>query len=120
MLLKASQFAKQITEITEEDINLITQARKALLFNEDVAWEKREGNEYFDIPMGYFDVAEVCKLVGSFILEQLSQFFKHHSVWLYRDDGLAILKGLSGPETERVKKKVRKVFKDRGIKIKIN
>ena len=120
MLLKASQFAKQITEITEEDINLIMQARKTLLFNEDVAWEKREGNEYFDIPMGYFDVAEVCKLVGSFILEQLSQFSKHHSVWLYRDDGLAILKGLSGPETERVEKKVRKVFKDRGIKIKIN
>ena len=62
LLSKAIQFAKQITEITDEDINLI--ARKTLLFNEGIAWEKREGNGDFDVPMGYFDVAELCKLVG--------------------------------------------------------
>ena len=38
---------------------------------------------------------------------------------LHRDDGLAISKGLSGPEAERVKKKVMKVFKDCGLKIPI-
>ena len=52
----------------------------------------------------FFDGAEVCELVGSYILQQLSQLFKHHSVGLYRDDGIAILKGLSGPETETIKK----------------
>ena len=67
--------------------------------------------------MGCFDGAEVCELVGSYILQQLSQLFEHHSVELYRHDGLAILKGLSGPETERVKKKVTKVFKHCGLKI---
>ena len=35
LFIKAVQFAKQITEITDEDINLIMQARKTLLFNED-------------------------------------------------------------------------------------
>ena len=49
--------------------------------------------------MGCFDGAEVFELVG-----------------LYRDDGLAMLKGLSGPETSRKKSKV---FKDCGLKITI-
>ena len=41
----------------------------------------------------FFDGAEVCELFGSYILQQLSQLFEHHQVGLYRDDGLAILKG---------------------------
>ena len=69
--------------------------------------------------MGYFDGAEVCEFFGSYILDQLSQLFEHRTVGFYRDDGLAILKGLSGPETERVKKKVIKVFKGFGLKITI-
>ena len=69
--------------------------------------------------MDYFNDAEVCELVSSYILQQLSQLFEHHSVGLYRDDGTAILKGLSAPETERVKKKVIKVFKDCEPKITI-
>ena len=63
------------------------------------------------------------ELVGSYILQQLNQLFEHHSVGLYWDKGIktdkAILKGLSAPETERVKKKVIKVFKDCGLKITI-
>ena len=70
------------------------QARKTLLFNEGIPWVKKEGNQDFDVPMCCFDDAEVCELVGSCILQQLSQLFEHHSVGLYRDDGLAILKGL--------------------------
>ena len=95
-------------------MNLIMQARKTLLFNEGTPWVKKEGNEDFDVPMGCFDDAEVCELVGSYILQQLKQTFEHQSVGLYRDDRLAILKGLSGPETEGVMKKVIKVFKDCG------
>ena len=105
--MKAIQFAKQVTETSNiyEDIsiNLIMHARKTLLFNEGILWVKKEGNENFDVPMGCFDDAQVCELVGSYILHQLSQVFQHHSADLYRDDGLAILKDLSGPETERVK-----------------
>ena len=66
--------------------------------------------------MGCFDGAEVCQLVDSYILHQLSQLFEHHSDRLYRNDGLAIMKGLSGLETERVKKKIIKVFKDCRLK----
>ena len=54
LFIKAIQFARQITEITHEDINLIMQARKVLLFNEDIPWVKKEGKEDF-VPMGCSD-----------------------------------------------------------------
>ena len=84
LFIKAIQFARQITEITDEDMNLIIQARKTLLFNKGIPWVKKEGNEDFDVPMGCFDGAEVCELVGSYILQKLSQLFEHHSVGLYQ------------------------------------
>ena len=101
--MKAIQFAKQVTYIWRYKYKFNNASRKTLLFNEGILWVKKEGNENFDVPMGCFDDAEVCEVVGSYILQQLSQVFQHHSADLYRDDGLAILKDLSGPETERVK-----------------
>ena len=59
LFIKAIQFPKQITEITDKDINLIMQARKTLLFNEDIPCVKKEGNENFDVPMGCFDGTEL-------------------------------------------------------------
>ena len=61
----------------------------------------------------------MCELVGTYILNQLKDTFQHHSAGLYRDDGLAVVKGLSGPEIERMKKRIIKIFKDCGLKITI-
>ena len=69
--------------------------------------------------MGCFDKIKVCELVESSILHQLSQLFDHHSLGLFGDDDLTMLKDLSGPETQRVEKKVVKVFKVCGLKITI-
>ena len=77
LFIKAIQFAKQITEITDEDKNSIMKARKTLLFNEGIPWVKKERNEDYDVPMGCSDSAEVFELVGSYILQQLSQLFEH-------------------------------------------
>lgn len=55
----------------------------------------------------------MCWLVESCIPKQLRQYFEDYSVGLYRDNDLALLKGLSGPQTERVK--VIKVFKNCGL-----
>ena len=41
VFIKSAQFAKQITEIFDEDINLIMQARKTFLSSEDIP-EKRK------------------------------------------------------------------------------
>ena len=56
----------------------------------------------FDVTMGAYDGAEVCKLVGTFLLYKLSL---KYNIGIYRDDGLAIFKNISGPNQKKLKKK---------------
>ena len=65
--------------------------------------------------MGCLDGAEVCELVGTFILNKLNNVFQNNTFGLYRDDDLAVIKGLSGAKIERLKKNVVKTFKDCGL-----
>ena len=67
--------------------------------------------------MGSNDGAEVCELVGLFILHQLSQLVGVKNIGLYRDDGLAILENASGPTSERIKKKIIKLFHQHDLNI---
>ena len=69
--------------------------------------------------MGCFDGAEVCELVGLYILDKLSNVTDKNNIGLYRDDGLGILKNLSGPEMERTRKVITKLFQDCGVSITI-
>ena len=66
--------------------------------------------------MGYYDGAEICELVGIFILNKLSNIIDKNSVGLYRDEGLGVFDKLSGPQIEK-KKKIIKIFKDCGLSI---
>ena len=61
----------------------------------------------------------MCGLVRTFILNKLNNFFQNNSFGLYRDDILAVIKGLSGPQIERLKKNVVKTFKDFRLNITI-
>ena len=54
--------------------------------------------------MGAFDGAEVCEDVGNFLLYQLSKNYNKKDIGLYRDDGLAIFKNVSGSKAEKIKK----------------
>ena len=56
---------------------------------------------------------------GNFHFEQIKNVFQNNTFGLYRDDGLAVIKGLSGPEIERLKKNVVKTFKDYGLNVTI-
>ena len=58
----------------------------------------------FDVTMGAYDGAEVCELVGTFLLCELSLKYNKNNIGLYRDDGLAIFKNISCPKSEKVKK----------------
>ena len=87
-------------------------SRKTLLFHGSKPFIKREGNENFDVPMGCFDGAEVCELVGTYILSQLNTVLENENVGLYRDDGLGIYRNISGLEIERKRKAIVLVFKD--------
>ena len=118
MLKKALNFASRRVEVKEGDKEIVFQARKSLLFNKGQAWMKKEGDT-FDVTMGAYDGAEVCELVGSYILHQLGSKYKKENLGLYRDDGLAIFENISGPEAERIKKDFQKVFKRNGLNITI-
>ena len=59
---------------------------------------KKDGNGMFDVTMGCFDGAEVCELVGAFALVEVTEEFasKDIGLYMYRDDGLAVLRGVPG------------------------
>ena len=60
--------------------------------------------------MGSYDEAEVCELVGLFILHDLCSEYRKNNIGLYRDDGLAIFKHTSGPQAERIRKEITRRF----------
>ena len=118
LLKNAIKFAKQHTKISEKDKAIIFHARKSLLFNGQHVWIKKEGG-LFDVTMGAFDGAEVCETVGNFLLYQLSKIYNKRHIGLYRDDGLAIFKNVSGSKAEKIKKDIQKLFKDNQLNITI-
>ena len=61
--------------------------------------------------MGYYDCAEICELVGIYMQNKLCKLINKKDFGLYRDDGLGILRYISGPEADRKSKKIIKVFK---------
>ena len=65
------------------------------------------------------DGAEVCELVGTYMLNLLSKKYNKNDFGLYRDDGLPVLKNKSGPQSEQVKKNTQKIFKEHGLDITI-
>ena len=49
--------------------------------------------------MGAYDGAEVCELIGNYVLYELSKLYEKKDIGLYRDDGLAAFMNKSGPES---------------------
>ena len=119
LLKKAINFASRRVEVKKEEKEIVFHARKSLLFNKEETWIKKEGGT-FDVTMGAYDGAEVCELVGTFILHQIASKYDRKNIGLYRDDGLAVFKNISGPEAERIKKDFQKVFKRNGLNITID
>ena len=64
----------------------------------------------------------LCKLCISFENFLVEDKYLYYGICkndfgLYRDDGLAVLKNKSGPQSEQVKKNIQKIFKDHGLDI---
>ena len=67
--------------------------------------------------MGALDGAEVCELIGSYIISTINESITFESIGLYRDDGLAVLKSATGSESERMRKRLIKTFHDNDLSI---
>ena len=48
----AISYAKTMTNINDDQLSIIMQSRKTLLFNNNEPWVKKTGEENFDVPMG--------------------------------------------------------------------
>ena len=68
ILDNALLFAKQHHDISNDNTRLIKHSRKSLLFSNNEAWRKKQTESCFNVTMGSFDVAEVCELIGIYIL----------------------------------------------------
>ena len=107
LLDRVIEWAKPLTSISDDEIaiNIIKHVRKSLLFYEDSPWIKRNNESMFDVTMGNYDRAEICELVG------------HKNVGLYRNDGLALIKGANGQDEDTTRKMLHAFFQQIGLKI---
>ena len=69
-------------------------------------------------PWAVNDRAEVCEMVGLFILNGLSNEYWKESIGLYRDDRLVIFENISRPK-QLIRKHITRHFKNHRLKITI-
>ena len=74
--------------------------------------EKR--GEVFHVRMGTCDDAKISELAGLFILYKFQQLNKISSFGLYIEDGLAVVKNMSGSQSGKVKEELQVLFKEFG------
>ena len=65
--------------------------------------------------MGGFMGAEICDLIGLYILDQLTNVFPRGQYGLYRDDALSLVNTKSPSALERLSKTLHRVFKNIGF-----
>ena len=116
LLDQAIEWAKKHSEISDQDIQVIKHARKSLLHHDGTAWRQRNSDSTFDVTMGSYDGAEVCELIGLFVLDKLKDRFEY-DIGLYPDDGLATLNTRSGRLNGKARKDVVHIFNDFGLNI---
>ena len=117
-LLKDSlEFAETHVTIPSREKEVIFHCRKSLLCHNDESWIKNKGNKEFDVAMGSLDGAEICELVGIYILSLIAKKHRKEHIGLYRDDGLSIIRSRSGRQADVFRKDITKIMKDQGLKI---
>ena len=119
LLNKSIQFAKSYTKVPDDVVEIIFHSRKSILFCDNNTWAKiNEPN--FDVTQGSFDGAEVCELVGLYLLHLLTTNLPNFNTGLYRDDGLGCISNLPGPKMDKMRKDIIKIFKSCGLTITID
>ena len=106
-------------DIDEHKIRTIKHCRNSLLFHHNVEWKKKTTTSCFDVIMGSYDGAEICELVGTFILSKLENIIGKKNTGLYRDDGLVVLRNMNARGIDKIRKIIIKLFKDVGFQLEI-
>ena len=115
LLEKAIIWGSNFIQFSNKEKEVIFGARRSVIYLNGEAWSKK-GDKVFDVGMGSFDGAEICELVGLFLLSELSELGLN--LGIYRDDGLAV-STKTARETEKLKKKMAEIFKKHNLSITI-
>ena len=103
-LSRAISYARTIMTTDNKVIDAIKFARKSLQFIKERTWVKRGEHSSFHVTVGSFDAAEICKIVGIYLLEKLSPLLVKENFDLCRDDGLATVNSSSDPVLDKMRK----------------
>ena len=117
LLEKSINFACKYCSISDLEKDVILQASQSFLCHRNETWVKKGGNT-FDITMGGYHGAEICQIVGLFLLSQLAEVIPKECIGLYRDDGLAATTARPR-QVDILKKKICKVFSDNNLRVTI-
>ena len=116
---RALDWAGSIISITEKERKVFLSSCRSFLFCGGEAWTKK-GDSTFDVGMGAFQGAQVCEIVGLFLLDRLRSIEGFECI-LYRDDGLGVTR--AGPRSQdRMRNDIKRIFKENelGITITVN
>ena len=90
------------------------------MFSKNKPWEKTINESLFDITMGSYDGAEICELLGLYILSIFGKVYGIQNVGLYWDDGFSCLDKVGGPGSDKIQKDIIRTFRENfGLKITI-
>ena len=114
LLERSIKYAKSFALIEHKTLDALSLAHKLLLFSKHEIWVKKY-NSSFDVTMESFDGAEICKMVGLYLLDKLSNLLGQENIGHYRDDGLVAINSCSGPVLDRTRKNSIALFKKEGL-----
>ena len=89
LLVRSLNHAREYTDITDEEIEIILASRKSVLSDSRRSCIKSHVDN-FDVPMGAYDSAQVAVLVGISILDTLGLIVNSVQVGLFEMTGLFI------------------------------
>ena len=119
LLNRAVSFARSHIDIPQQDVDTIFHSRLSLLFcPSGETWQRKES--LFDVTMGAYDGAEICELVGLYLLHRVTSLLPINCNGLYRDDGLIMIAGRGGSGLERIRKDMIALYRSEGLNITIS
>ena len=114
-LNKAINFAENFTSISHENIPVIKDCRKSILFDDNESWKKKEHSSLFDVTIGSYDGVELSEQIGIYIyLVLLESTLEKDQMGLQRDDVISFVISIANKRTN-----IRKMIISIDLKIEI-
>jgi len=73
---------------------------------ENESWIEESTGSCFDVTVGGCGGAEICELVGLYILNELKDEIEKEDMGLCRGDGLMVVKNKGGYQSDKIRKNI--------------